>query len=42
MLLELKQNVVENKLIERENVCIKLHIRLIKIKSNFSGTPLWW
>ena len=38
MQLELKQNVVENKLIERENLWIKPHIRLIKIKSHFSGT----
>ena len=35
--LELKQNVVENKSIERENLWIKPHIRLIKTKSHFSG-----
>ena len=30
-------NLVANKLIERENLWIKSHIRLIKIKSHFSG-----
>ena len=35
MQLELNQNVVENKLIERENLWIKPHIRLIEIKSHF-------
>ena len=35
--LELKQNV-ENKLIEQENLWITSNIRLIKIKSHFSGT----
>ena len=35
--LELKQNVLENKLIQQENMWIKPHIRLIKIKSDFSG-----
>ena len=38
MQLELKQNFIENKLIERENLWIKPHIRFIKIKSHFSGT----
>ena len=33
----LNKNVVENKLIEQENLWIKPHIRLIKIKSHFSG-----
>ena len=36
--LELKQNVVENTLIERENLWIKPYISLIKIESHFSGT----
>ena len=36
----LKHNVVENKLIESENLCIKPHICLIKIKPHFSGTHL--
>ena len=35
--LELKQNVVENTLIKRENLWINPHIRLIKIKFHFSG-----
>ena len=37
-MLELKQNVVENKLMEWDNLGIKPHIRLIKIESQFSGT----
>ena len=36
--LELKQNVVGNRLMERENLWIKPHIHLIKTKSHFSGT----
>ena len=36
--LELKQNVVGNTLIERENLWIKPYIRLIKIEYHFSGT----
>ena len=36
--LELKQNAVENTLIERENLWIKPYIRLIKIESHLSGT----
>ena len=37
--LEPKQNIVENNLIERENLWIKPHIRLIRIKSQY---PFWW
>ena len=37
MQVEPKQNIVENKWIERENLWIKLHVGLIKIKSHFSG-----
>ena len=36
--LKLDQNVVENKLIKRDNLWIKSYIRFIKIKSHFSGT----
>ena len=36
--LELKQNVVENTLVERENLWINSYICLIEIKSHFSGT----
>ena len=36
--LELKQKFSDKKLIERENLWIKPHIHLIKIKSHFSGT----
>ena len=35
--LELKQKFVENKLIEWDNLWIKPHILLVKIKSHFSG-----
>ena len=36
--LELKQDVVENKLIKRENLWIKPYIWLIKLKSHFRST----
>ena len=36
--LELKQNFFYDKLIEWENLWIKPHIRLVKMKSHFSGT----
>ena len=35
--LKLDQNIVENKLIKRENLWIKSYIRFMKIKSHFSG-----
>ena len=36
--LQLKQDVVENKLIKRENLWIKPYICLIKLKSHFGST----
>ena len=38
--LKLDQNVVENKLIKRDNLWIKSYIRFMKIKSHFSGAHL--